>query len=247
MDPHHPPVTLSPCGFVQTQQMAYKLNHEYGCRVPCKAKTADIVRTVKFHLPMCMNPQNWIRHEMTMDDVLHTLENLQAFFLWHLALLFGIIPPASAIQDSCASPTAVTYARASTLKKLEEEIQYRYGTELARHERSVFERTTQTHDPPLPVHAIPLTEFQQLTRLIPPCTQNLLQIIHIKAHYEWKEGTLWIPFDMEQGMLHMIRIVPFDIYLNSGRPQEAMCQRPLRFMINNELYAGTEEACFFTT
>jgi hypothetical protein len=205
---------------------------------------APYVRKVRFNLPLLATPETWHRHNYSLDDVKSTLELLSCHHLWKLASLLGITTPYFAVQPTFATRTDVKFSdKTPTLLKIMNYVKSNYVLS----SRNVLDRSHEKHNPPLPAHNIPAHEYERLRAIVSQMQKpwSYLHDNHINFDfYPWKDIFL-VPISLEKNHIYCMRVVPWSVLVNSGRDHSPMCNRPLRFIRNNQCYAAlTDESCF---
>ena len=110
--------------------------------------------------------------------------------------------------------------------------------------QSVLDVQREDHIPPLPIHRLGLEEWTKLNRLLPESI-NLMEQISFPRVFKWNDIDM-VPIWYEKGAIYTVRIVPLHVFVASGRIKKlSLCNKPLNIKIDQDLYCGLEESCFF--
>ena len=224
-------------GLCQTVRQVYnrnKLQRIAGC---------VFTRDIQLTLPLFLTLAVWRRHEYTLKDIATTLEYFSVLHLWQCASLFGVTISNSAVRCSFGSYGCMTFtSKAVVIKKILKFL----GSKNLSTGISVLEISKREHIPPLPVHILPSTDWMLLYQLLPQINPlDLLTTLYYPAYYEWRQ-ILVVPLSLEDTDIYVVRIVPKAVYDSSGRNQSnSMAHRPLIFSIQEKIYFGVEECCYF--
>jgi hypothetical protein len=223
-------------GLVQRTLVEYDLDESR--RVPGKT----FRRVIELTLPLFLTTELWERHDYSISDIRTTLEYFSAIHLWQCALLHGISASNSAIKLAFSTPESMIYgSKAIVIRKIEKLV----SKQFSENSPSVLDTLTLDHIPPIPVHSITHNQWVELSNILPKKPVNLLDTLHYTGSFKWKNIIL-VPMWLEKNSIYSIRIIPLSIFNASGRIKKpSLSNKPLSIIVNGELFAGLEEACFF--
>jgi hypothetical protein len=136
--------------------------------------------TVELNLPLFLTASLWQRHRYSAHDVETTLGYFSVSHLWQCALLFGIPISNSAIYLSFSHAEEITFtSKAVVIRKLLKSLD---PSVLGSH--SVLEKCKTQHIPPIPIHPVPLVEYQWLKSRVPTQKADVLGPLYYEDFYQ---------------------------------------------------------------
>jgi hypothetical protein len=248
VDAEHPvvPIVTEHAGLLQKTEFYYTLG-ENGkrCLVTNPTNTQGLMRRrMVMNLPLSFSPDTWVRHRYALADVIETLNYFRALHLWQLAVLLGIPLSNSAVKLSFAIPTSMVFSsKAIVLMKIANHLR-QYYTFPKSH---VLDKTKEDHVPPLPVHRIPSTMYQEW-KLCTPVDKTQISMLtqnKIERLLSWN-NIQFAPMYMEGDYIYTIRVVSKEIHDQSGREADSLATKPVDILCADKLYCGLyDEAVFF--
>jgi hypothetical protein len=199
------------------------------------------------NLPAHLTDEYRIRHQLSLDDIRKVLSCCTDRQLWSLALCRDYDIPATAVQVNATNPDAVVHRGGALIfQRLMAESEN--SSCLAQESRLIC--PVDTHQPPLPVHFVPLSTLAQLTQDVvnsTNTTSNQQPASVCRRVWRWR-GIQVIVFRAYRGYLQLARVLPKSIYCqlygSSFQLQQGQqCQRssPLEYRIDGIVYCQANE------
>lgn len=141
---------------------------------------------LRAHFPTVIQPSYWTRHRLSRNDVNNIISFIPTKLVWLCALFWGIHIPWFSLRSSAASMLEVTLTgKAAAVDMILEHSDTRLDT-IDRLDMTSVE--SYDHIPPLPLHRIPVKDFEMLKR-------------HLSTEL-WPESLL-VPGE-EHGRIHIL-------------------------------------------
>ena len=203
----------------------------------CQTKThiIDSNMTIQYNmcLPAYLSPVYWLRHRLSANDVFHIMHETTCIDLWALAALLGIEISASCIKISFANVDDVLLSgKANCMKRIAGLFK------LTSHDKLL--QTPNHHIPRIPVYTVGKGMFDALKIGMTPSydqvvmLDNYIDFIHLK----------WIFIGMEITGALLMRIVPQDVFVGSGRDvQQGRSNSPYVVNIRGSMFVTVNSEC----
>lgn len=194
-----------------------------------------VKRHAKLLIPSFLTRSLWQRHGYTLADILYTLQCFKPFHLWHLAISERLSLTKLAVQPSYAARDSFVFgAKAIVIDHLRNWISQTY-TPPNGESCHVLTNMEGSHVPPLPVHRLSDSEFEEYVQKLPAEGGNGLEI----AIYSFPSPPIWrdiqvLPVEMERGQfLLMSRVMPIQEYLDQFGVPECLTMTPIRVQMSD--------------
>lgn len=160
-------------------------------------------------LPIHIQPSYWERHTLSKKDINIILSNVSTQYIWLKNLLLGHRITWSHLRMSFAETyDIIITSKTLAVKKLITHAIHPINT----HHR--IGSTCQIHTPPLPIHTVPLTIFNEMLYHIYPSILPTIFQKHIEIHFVYTFLSCnWVPTSIEDTYICMGRIIPLYSYL----------------------------------
>ena len=244
-----PPITLEHDGLTQRTEGWYQTSSE-GKRHflvhPQDAQThlgPIYRRLIRMRLPLNSTPAMWLRHNYSLADVVATLDCFRSIHLWQLAVLLTLPIANSSVKLGFSTPISMHFSsKAQVIYKLTSYLNqtFTFGTV------NILDTLHMDHVPPLPVHRLPMKEYQRYASWVLPTVQ-ILQINEC-PHVWWWNRTCMVSLRMEGDALYAVRVLTESVFHASQREHRSLATTPLRLRHTQSaelLYGVMDEAAFF--
>jgi hypothetical protein len=144
-------------------------------------------------IPSCIDPEYWIYHELSENDIRHIISHIPSWLMWITAVMFDKLVTWAMVKYSFSDIYGIMVNnKVLAMKHLQQKCSL-----VNNHNNKIdlLSYTIYKHTPPLPKYCIDVTTFDFLVTKIVP---NLLPQIFQKEptiipHCEFFKNKLWVP------------------------------------------------------
>ena len=192
------------------------------------------------HIPACIDPEYWHRHQLTLVDIQSIIEHIPSWYMWCISVVYSRFCTWSTVQIAYSTPyRLIVNNKSMALQNILKQVGY---NPLSR----VVDRIDQTshtvfdHVPPLPKYYVPHDTFNRLVcnlvpNLMPLCFQAQAGVI---PYCELFMDRLWVPTHRNGNKICLCALHTSE---NTTHTSTALVQQPVVGLYRNVVTALSDE------